>query len=120
MSRERSRLEQLRRWKLAASWAPIGWFPLAVYALSIGADRGALTLALGGAAFAGAARLAVWWADCPRCGEPYRARPAGFRRAWEEASCDACGLSLFALRRGPQAPARPVPIAPPDRSRPGR
>jgi hypothetical protein len=100
MSPERARLEQLRRWKQAASWAPIGWFPLAVYALSIGANETAVTLTLAGAAFSGAARFAVWSARCPRCGESLHARPGAFRHAWDESGCLACGVSLFALRRG--------------------
>lgn len=98
--RERARLEQLRRWKVAASWAPIGWFPLALLALAFGGTRAAATLVLAGAAFAGAARVAVWSARCPRCGLAFRARPGGFRRIWDEAACIACGLSLFVLRRG--------------------
>jgi len=97
---ERARLEQLRRWKIAAAWAPVFWFPLAVYALSIGETGVAFALPLAGAAFAGAARLAVLTARCPRCGERFRARPGGFRRIWDESACQACGLSLFALRRG--------------------
>ena len=99
MTRERKRLEQLRRWKQAASWAPVFWFPLVVYALSIGATGAALTLGLAGAVFSGAARLAVWSARCPRCRETFRARPGGFRHVWDEAACSNCGVSLFDLRR---------------------
>lgn len=99
MTREQSRLEQLRRWKQAASWAPVAWFPLLVYLLSIGETRVAATIGLAGGCFAGAARLAVWSARCPRCGESFRKRPGGFRQIWDEAGCAACGLSLFALRR---------------------
>ena len=99
MTHEQARLEQLRRWKLAASWAPVVWFPLVVYLLSIEQARVAVTLVLAGTVFAGAARLAVWSARCPRCGESFRARRHGFRHVWEEAGCDACGVSLFALRR---------------------
>jgi hypothetical protein len=106
MSRELRRLEHLRRWKQAASWAPIFWFPLVVFALSIGAMTTALTLGLAGAAFAGAARIAVWSARCPRCGAAFRARPDGFRRIWDAASCAACGVSLFELRRAGER-ARP-------------
>lgn len=101
MTRERARLEQLRRWKLAASWAPVVWFPIVVFALSVAQPRIAATLGLAGAAFAGAARLAVYRARCPRCGEAFRARSGGFRRIWDEAGCLACGLSLFELRRAP-------------------
>lgn len=99
MTGEQKRLEQLRRWKQAASWAPVFWFPLLVYALSMGATGVALTLGLAGAAFAGAARLAVWSARCPRCSESFRARPDGFRRVWDESACSGCGISLFQLRR---------------------
>ena len=95
----RSRFEQLRRWKLAASWAAVFWFPLAVYLLSIGRARPSLAVALAGVVFSGAARLVVWSARCPSCGESFRARRGGFRRIWDEASCAACGLSLFGLRR---------------------
>lgn len=113
MTHERRRLEQLRRWKQAASWAPIFWFPLLVFALSLGATGTALTLGLAGAAFAAAARFAVWSARCPRCGAAFRARPDGFRRIWDAASCAACGVSLFELRRaGDRARTRPgAPIA---------
>lgn len=97
---ERARLEQLRRWKLAASWAVVAWFPLAVYLLSIGRMRPALTLGFAGAVFSAAARAVVFSARCPRCGEAFRTRAGGFRRIWEDSGCIACGLSLFALRRG--------------------
>ena len=99
MTREQKRLEQLRRWKQAFSWAPVFWFPLLVYALAIGAPATALSLGLAGASFAGAARLAVWSARCPRCSESFRRRPGGFRRVWDESACSACGVSLFDLRR---------------------
>jgi hypothetical protein len=99
MTRERAHLEHLRRWKQAASWAPVFWFPIVVYALSIDETGVAATIGMAGMVFAGAARLAVWSARCPRCGESFRARPGGFRRIWEEAGCLACGLSLFNLRR---------------------
>ena len=99
MTREQARLEQLRRFKLAAAWAPVVWFPLVVYSLSIEATRAASGLALVGVAFAGAARLAVWSARCPRCGQSFRSLSGGFRWIWEESGCLACGLSLFALRR---------------------
>lgn len=99
MKSEQARLEQLRRWKLAASWAPVLWFPLGLFALSIGAYPQAAALVLAGIFFAGAARLAVWVARCPRCGEAFRARPGGFERVWDEAGCVACGVSLFELRR---------------------
>ena len=39
--------------------------------------RVAATIGLAGTFFAGAARLAVWSARCPRCGESFRARPGG-------------------------------------------
>lgn len=99
MKREQARLEQLRRWKLAASWAPVVWFPLGLFALSVGAHPVAAALVLAGIFFAAAARFAVWLARCPSCGEAFRARPGGFERAWDEAGCSACGASLFAMRR---------------------
>lgn len=99
MTRERARLEQMRRWKQVAVWAPVVWFPLIVYGLSVGRTAAALTLGLAGMIFAGLARAVVWFGHCPRCDVPYRERPGGFRRIWDEASCAACGVSLFELRR---------------------
>ena len=100
MASERTRLEFLRRWRQAAVWSPVVWLPLVVYWILT--DRAPLAIAffLAGLAFVGIARTVVWLARCPRCEVPFRDTPAGFRRAWDETRCEACGLSLFELRRG--------------------
>lgn len=103
---ERGRLEQLRRWRQAALWAPVVWFPGLVYGLLVGRFALAMTLGLAGLAFTALARGIVWLARCPRCGERFGASDAAFRRAWDAAGCLACGVSLFALRRGEQAGGR--------------
>ena len=97
---ERATLEQLRRWRQAAVWAPIAWFPLAIYALMTGRSAWSIGIGLSGLIFAGVARAVVWSARCPACAVPFRGSPGAFRRFWDDASCDACGLSLFELRRG--------------------
>ena len=95
----RARLEQTRRWKQVAIWAPVLWFPLIVYGLSVGRTAAALTLGIAGLIFAGLTRAVVWLGRCPRCAVSYRTTPGGFKRIWDESSCAACGLSLFELRR---------------------
>lgn len=97
---DRTALEQLRRWRQAAVWAPIVWFPLAIYALIMGRSIWSIGIGLAGLAFAGLARTVVWSARCPACEAPFRTSPERFRSAWDESTCDACGLSLFELRRG--------------------
>ena len=99
MKRERVRLEQVRRWRQAAVWAPVVWFPLLVYGLSVGRTAIALTLGFAGLVFAGVSASIVWLSRCPRCGARYGDRSGGFRRIWDDATCEACGLSLFELRR---------------------
>ena len=59
----------------------------------------AIGIGLAGLAFAGLARVVVWSARCPGCQVPFKQLPSGFRRFWEDATCEACGLSLFELRR---------------------
>jgi hypothetical protein len=98
--RERRVLEQLRRWRQAALWAPIVWFPLAIYALIVGSSTASIGIGLAGIVFAGLARGVVLLARCPRCETLFRDSPGGFRRVWDDASCEACSLSLFDLRRG--------------------
>lgn len=100
----RNRLEQLRLWRQVAVWAPVLWFPLLVHFLLVDRTRMAIGLGLAGIAFAGCARGRVWIARCPACRKPFRDSEGGFRRIWDEASCAACGLSLFDLRRGVEGP----------------
>lgn len=96
----RRRLEQLRRFRQVAVWAPVVWFPLALYCLLVDRVNVSIGLGLAGIVFSILARAVVWSARCPACDEPFRSSPAGFRQIWDEASCAACGLSLFELRRG--------------------
>ncbi|MBJ18983.1 MAG: hypothetical protein GY910_06125 [bacterium] len=72
---------------------------MAVYCLLVGRVIEAIALGLAGIVFATLSRFVVWCARCPACERPFRSSPAGFRRIGEEASCEACGLSLFELRR---------------------
>lgn len=85
---------------MVAVWAPILWFPLVVYCLLVDRVLEATGLGLAGLVFAGLARGVVWFARCPACEKLFRRSPTGFRRIWDDASCEACGLSLFELRRG--------------------
>ncbi len=99
MTRVRARLEYLRLWRQVAAWAPVVWFPVVVYTLLTERTEWALALGLAGLIFAGLARGVVWSASCPACAARFRASASGFRRIWDAASCEACGLSLFELRR---------------------
>ena len=95
-------LEQLRRWKQAALWAPVFWFPLVVYSIGMQETRVALILGLAGLVFGLLARGVVWLGQCPRCASRFRETPELYRAIWDASSCLACGLSLFSLRRGTQ------------------
>ncbi|MBB84138.1 MAG: hypothetical protein CL931_10060 [Deltaproteobacteria bacterium] len=100
MDPKRAKLEQLQRWKQAADWSPLVWLPLVVYwALTARASQ-AIGLAIAGAVFIAFARFVVGNARCPGCETRFRDMPAGFSRIWNELACEACGLSLFELRRG--------------------
>ena len=94
------RWEALRRWRQSARWSPVVWLPLAVYWLLT--ERAELAVAAFGAggAFLGIARLVVWASRCPSCGSPFGDSSAAFARAWNDLACEACGGSLFELRRG--------------------
>lgn len=100
MAEERAKLEQLRRWRQTAVWAPVLWFPGVVYGLLVGEVGLALTLGFAGLVFAVVARGVVWLGRCPRCDAAFKDSPAAFRRIWDESSCQACDVSLFELRRG--------------------
>ncbi|MAG30026.1 MAG: hypothetical protein CL908_03920 [Deltaproteobacteria bacterium] len=99
MADERTKLEQLRRWRQAAVWAPVFWLPGVVYGLLVDAIALAMMLGFAGLVFALVARGVVWFGRCPRCGARFSETPSGFRRIWDESSCGACGVCLFELRR---------------------
>ena len=100
MDPRRAKLEMLFRWKQAAIWSPVVWLPLVVFWLLTDRTPMAIGLAIAGLVFVGLARVVVWSARCPGCEALFRGTPAGFRRVWNELACEACGLSLFELRRG--------------------
>ena len=100
MDPRRRKLEGLHRWRQAALWSPVVWIPLVLYWLLTGRPQPAVGLVIAGACFVGLSRAVVWFAHCPGCNRPFREAEAGFRRVWDQAECAACGLSLFALRRG--------------------
>ena len=100
MDPRRAKLEALHRWKQAAIWSPVVWLPLVVFWLLTARTPRAIGLLIAGLVFVGVARFVFWSARCPGCEAPFRGTPAGFRRAWNELACEACGLSLFELRRG--------------------
>ncbi len=99
MSGERARLERIRHWRQAVVWAPVFWLPFVVYGFATQRTGMALTLGFAGLVFAGLGRSIVWFGRCPGCRVRFGTRPDGFRRIWDDATCDACGLSLFVLRR---------------------
>ncbi len=96
---ERTRLERIRRWRQAAVWAPVFWFPVILTGFALGHFAVALTLALAGFVFAGICGAVVWLGRCPRCNARLGMSSKSFRRIRDAATCDACGLSLFELRR---------------------
>lgn len=100
MDRTRRELEALFRWRQAANWSPVVLLPLVVYWQLTDRTPLAIGAALAGLAFYLFARGRVYLARCPACGERFSATPAGHRRIWEALACDACGVSLFELRRG--------------------
>lgn len=100
MQSEQARLEQFRRWKQAALWAPVLWFPLVVYSIAMRESRAALVLGLAGLVFAVLARGVVWLGRCPRCACQFRATTKAYEAIWDASRCLACGLSLFEMRRG--------------------
>ena len=100
MDRRQARLEQLFRWKQVASWCPVVLLPLIVYWGLTERAAQAIGLAIAGAVFFGFARFVVMRARCPGCEARFSDTPAGARRIWNDLACEACGLSLFELRRG--------------------
>ena len=100
MDPRRAKLEQLFRWKQVALWSPVLWLPLVVYWGATARGPRAIGLAIAGGVFIALARFVVANARCPGCETRFRDTPAGFRRIWNDMTCEACGLSLFELRRG--------------------
>ncbi len=100
MDPRQSKLEQLFRWKQAAIWSPVVILPLVVYWGLTERAAQAIGLAIAGGVFVGLARFVVGNARCPGCATRFRDTPAGARRIWNDLTCEACGLSLFELRRG--------------------
>lgn len=99
LGNEQSRLERVRLWRQAAVWAPILWFPLMVTGFAMSRPGIAVMLAIAGLVFAGVCVSVVWSSRCPRCRERFGRSAANFRRIWDDAACQSCGLSLFELRR---------------------
>ncbi|HEB91021.1 MAG TPA: hypothetical protein ENI85_15710 [Deltaproteobacteria bacterium] len=106
MAEERACLENIRRWRQAVVWAPVFWFPLVLYGFASGRLRLALGLGFAGLVFAGLGMSIVWLGRCPGCRARFGTRSGGFRRIWDDATCEACGLSLFELRRKKDRRAR--------------
>ena len=100
MSNSLRKLEGLHRWKLFAIWSPVVWLPLSVYWMLTNRSPLAIGFAIAGVAFFGFARGVIYFSRCPECEKAFRDSPVGFRRIWNELCCDACGISLFELRRG--------------------
>ena len=100
MDRVREGLESIHRWRQAANWTPVVLLPLIVYWHLTDRTPLAIGAVLAGFAFYGFARGWVYFARCPACETRFGDTPAGFRRGWEEIACEACGVSLFELRRG--------------------
>lgn len=93
------KLESMWRWRQAANWSPVVWLPLVIYWSLTGRTAIGIGLAIAGLAFIGCARAIVGMSRCPGCETRFRDTPAGLRRIWNDLSCEACGLSLFELRR---------------------
>jgi hypothetical protein len=100
MTPQRARLEQIRRWRQAAVWAPVLWFPIILTAFALGELRLAIAGLLAGLLFAGMCVAVVWFARRPRCSARFGDSSVTFRRFWDDATCHGCELSLFELRRG--------------------
>ena len=100
MDRVRNALESIHRWRQSASWSPVVLLPLVVYWQLTDRTPLAIGAALAGGAFVLFARGWVYFARCPACETRFGSTPAGFRRIWDDLACEACGVSLFELRRG--------------------
>ena len=99
MDPRQAKLEQLHRWKQVANWSTVLWLPLGVYGMLTGRAAEAMGVAIAGLVFFAVARVVVVSSRCPGCETRFRDTPAGIRRVWNEIACEACGLSLFELRR---------------------
>lgn len=99
MIAHRPQLEQIRRWRQAAVWAPVLWFPVILTAFALGELRLAIAGVFAGLLFAATCVAVVWFGRCPRCIVRFGDSSESFRRFWDDATCHACGLSLFELRR---------------------
>ena len=97
--RDRSLFEGLRRWRQAAVWAPVLWFPAVLTAFALGYQVIAVASAFAGILFAGICAGMVWFGRCPRCESRFGISVNVFRQFWDQASCANCGSSLFELRR---------------------
>lgn len=103
MADPRARFEQFRRWRQSAVWAPVLWFPIAITGFALGRSGLAITLIFAGLVFTGMCCAVVWFGRCPSCEVRFGDSSKAFRRIWDDATCDACGLSLFELRRRDRA-----------------
>ena len=99
MADERAGFEHFRRWRQAAVWAPVLWFSLAITGFALGWSGLAIVLILSGLVFTGMCCAVVWFGRCPSCNARFGESTRAFRRFWDDATCDACALSLFELRR---------------------
>jgi hypothetical protein len=95
----RGPLEQLRRWRQAAVWAPVLWFPIILTAFALDELRLAIAGVFAGSLFAAICVAVVWFGRCPQCTARFGDSSETFRHFWDDATCHACGLSLFELRR---------------------
>lgn len=96
-SKEARALQRIHYLRQAATWGPVGWFPLMLMLVSVGASSLALGLGLGiaGAAFSGIPCGTEAMTRCPRCDERYSSVSGGVREIWQRDRCARCGLSRY-------------------------
>ena len=75
------------------------WFLVILTGFALSHFAVVLTLALVGFVFAGICGAVVCLGRCPRCNARFGMSLKSLRRIWDVATCDACGFSLFELRR---------------------